>query len=84
MTTKRLRLDGQPMRMLRWLRANPDSSSLEITSALSIPNVTGRVSDLRAAGYIVECRRRPDGVDAYRVVEPRVVTGGTQEAMFGG
>lgn len=82
--TKRLRIDGQAMRLLRWLRANPGSSSLEITAALLIPNVTGRVSDLRAAGYTIDCRRDPKGVDRYFVREPRPepVTG-TQLGAFG-
>lgn len=68
---KRLRLDGQPMRILRWLRDHPGSSSLEITSALHIVNVTGRVSDLRAAKYVIECRKGPDHRDRYFVVEAR-------------
>lgn len=83
--TKRLKIDGQAMRLLRWLRANPDSSSLEITQALSVVNVTGRVSDLRAAGYIVECRKGPDRRDRYRVVdqEPRPAPlQGTQLGAF--
>ena len=68
---KRLKIDGQPARLLRWLRSNAGASSLEITNALYIVNVTGRVSDLRAAGYIVECRKGPDRRDRYFVVEAR-------------
>lgn len=79
--TKRLRIDGQPMRLLRWLRANPDASSYEITKALLIVNVTGRVSDLRKAGYTVECRKDPERVDRYRVVESRPVTAGEQGGL---
>ena len=47
----------QTDRLVRWLRANPGSTSLEITQALSIVNVTGRVSDARAEGFVIECRR---------------------------
>ena len=77
----RLKPDGQPARLLRWLREHPGASSLEITQALFVVNVTGRVSDLRAAGYIVECRRRPDGADGYVVVESRPVTTGETVGM---
>lgn len=79
--TTRLRLDSQPMRLLRWLRANPGSSSLEITEALRLVNVTGRVSDLRRAGYVIDCLRRPDGVDVYVVREPRPVDRGETVGM---
>lgn len=68
----RLKPGGQPMRLLHYLREHPGSSSLEITGALRCVNVTGRVSDLRAAGYTVECRRL-DGTDRYYVVEIRPV-----------
>jgi hypothetical protein len=80
---KRLRIDGQAMRLLRWLRSNPGASSLEITQALSVVNVTGRVSDLRAAGYVIECRKGPDRRDRYFVREsrPEPLTG-TQLGAF--
>lgn len=77
----RLRQTGQPMRVLRWLRANPGSTSLEITEALRCVNVTGRVSDLRAAGYIVVCRKGSDGLDRYYVEEPKPVDRGIQEPL---
>lgn len=81
---KRLRIDGQPMRLLRWLRDHQGASSLEITQALSLVNVTGRISDLRSAGYSIECRRDPKGVDRYFVVEPRPKpVEGTQLGAFG-
>lgn len=66
---KRLKPDGQAARLLRWLRDHQGASSLEITAALSLVNVTGRVSDLRAAGYIVECRKGSDRRDRYFVSE---------------
>lgn len=71
-TVTRLKPDGQAARLLRWLREHPGSTSLEITQALSIVNVTGRVSDLRKAGYLVDCRKAPvSRLDCYYVREPR-------------
>ena len=58
----------QTERLYRFLRENPSASSLEVTLALGIVNVTGRVSDLRAAGIDVRCAKRKDGRDGYRVV----------------
>lgn len=59
----------QTERLVRWLRANPGATSLEITQALAIVNVTGRISDARQAGYLVECKRRTDHRLAYWLVE---------------
>ncbi len=56
-------------RLLAWLRENPGSSSLEITMALRLVNVTVRVSDLRARGHVIECRRDDRHVDRYFVVD---------------
>lgn len=55
----------QVERLIAWLRANPGSSSLEITIGLRIVNVTGRVSDIRRIpGLDVECKT-VDGVSRY-------------------
>lgn len=59
-------------RLLAYLRANPGASSLEITQALALVNVTGRVSDLRARGVTVDCRKRRDGRDGYFLREQPV------------
>lgn len=59
---------SQADRLLAYLRANPGASSLEIVRDLLIINTTGRISDLRAAGYTIEARR-VDGVYRYRVIE---------------
>jgi hypothetical protein len=81
---KRLKLDGQPMRLLRWLRDHPGASSLEITQALSIVNVTGRVSDLRKAGYLIDCRKAPvSRLDCYYVRDSKPVLTGEQIGAFG-
>ena len=55
----------QTERLIAWLRENPGSSSLEITLALALVNVTGRVSDARAAGHVIDCRRDRKGVARY-------------------
>lgn len=60
---------NQADRLLRFLRDNPGSSSLEITLSCDIVNVTGRISDLRAAGKVIDCRKRRDGRDGYWLVE---------------
>jgi hypothetical protein len=57
--------ESQASRLLQYLRLNPGASSLEITMACGIVNVTGRVSDLRAVGVPVACRKRRDGRDGY-------------------
>lgn len=58
----------QADRLLRWIRANPGTSSLEITVALGIVNTTGRISDLRAAGHVIDAKRDRDGVFRYSIV----------------
>lgn len=56
-------------RLLRYLIDHPGASSLEITLALNVVNVTGRVSDIRAMpDFDVVCRKRPDGRDGYWLV----------------
>ena len=79
--TATLRPGTQSERLLRWLRANPGASSLEMTLALNIVNTTGRISDLRAAGYVIDCRKRPDGYDGYFVREAVPVTRGEAQAL---
>ena len=72
----------QADRLLRYLLANPGASSLEVTMALGVVNVTGRVSDLRAAGHAIEAKRDARGVYRYRVVRPVQLTlGGREEAI---
>ena len=60
--------------LIAFLRANPGSTSLEITLATHLVNVTGRVSDARVVGrtegFDIECRKRErDGRAAYWLVE---------------
>lgn len=59
----------QAARLLIYLSLNPGASSLEITRDLLIVNVTGRLSDLRAAGNVIEAKR-VNGVWRYFVRNP--------------
>ena len=68
----------QTDRLIAFLREHPEATSLEVTMATSICNVTGRVSDARAAGVDIVCSRRADGRQGYRVREPRPVDRGEQ------
>jgi len=61
---------NQTDRLVRFLRANPGSSSIELTVALRLPNVTGRVSDARAEGHVIDAVRGPDRVFRYYLREP--------------
>lgn len=60
---------GQMDRLYRFISANPGVSSLEITQVLSIVNVTGRISDLRADGVEVLVERDKRGVFRYSIRE---------------
>ena len=77
-----MRPTSQAARLLAWLHANPGASSIEITFALRVVNVTGRISDLRKAGFDIVCIRDEDGVDRYRVVEPAPPAEPVALAMF--
>ena len=59
----------QTQTLIAFHRNNPGATSLEITLATSLVNVTGRVSDARAAGYVIDCRKRTDGRKGYWIVE---------------
>jgi hypothetical protein len=69
----------QTDRLIAWLHANPGASSLEITLALRVVNVTGRISDARAKGVDIECRVI-DGTSRYYIVDLEPV----QVALFFG
>ena len=59
----------QADRLLHYLRLNPGASSLDIIRDLGVVNTTGRISDLRARGHVIDCRRRADRLLGYWVVE---------------
>lgn len=65
----------QVARLLDYLRTHPGASSLEITKALDIVNVTGRISDLRDQGHTIDCRKER-GRDRYFLVQRSAVTTG--------
>lgn len=71
----------QTDRVLEFIRANPGCSSWEITVATGAVNVTGRVSDARAAGHTIDCIRRRDGRQGYVLRQAQRVTVGTQEGL---
>lgn len=72
----------QVERLVRWLRANPGASGMEIITALRLPKYTSRISDARDQGIDIVCFKDADGVNRYRVVEPRPVTAGEQVALW--
>lgn len=63
----------QTERLVAYVKDHAEATSLEITLACGIVNVTGRVSDARAAGVDIRCVRRFDGRQGYVVVEPEAV-----------
>jgi hypothetical protein len=63
---------SQTDRVVRFIRANPGASSWEITLATGAVNVTGRISDARAEGHLIECKRRADKRQGYTLVEAPV------------
>lgn len=63
---------SQASRLLAYLRANPGASSLDIVRDLLILNTTGRISDLRAAGYSVHSWRAAGGIWRYMILEAPV------------
>ena len=63
----------QTERVLQFIRSHPEATSLEITWACGVVNVTGRISDARAAGYDIVCERRFDGQQGYTLREPSPV-----------
>lgn len=54
-------------RLISFLRSHPEATSLEVTLACRIVNVTGRVSDARAQGIDIVCAKRSDGEFGYTV-----------------
>lgn len=71
-------------RVLAYLRAHPGATAMELTFGLQpfVANPRARISDLRAAGYIVEMVRRDDGRNGFVVREP--VATGLPVPLWGG
>jgi hypothetical protein len=62
----------QAERVLVFLTINPGATVMELQLALRpfVSNPRARISDLRAAGNIVECRKRTDGQRGFWVLNP--------------
>jgi len=74
----------QSQRVLAYLRAHPRATALEIGMGVHpwVSNPRARISDLRAAGYVIEPQRRTDGKMGFVVVrEPLRVTTGVAVEM---
>ena len=69
---------NQQDRLVEYLRANPGASSLDIIRDLRLINTTGRISDARREGHVIDAWRGRDGVWRFRLVEEPV-----QMAAFG-
>ncbi len=59
----------QSERVLAFLRAHPLATALDIAHGCHpwVSNPRARISDLRAAGYVVEAQRRTDGKTGFVV-----------------
>ena len=71
-------------RILAFIKVNPGCTTADIQLGMRpfIANPRGRISDLRAAGYRIDCRRAPDGKDRYFLAESRPAPlTGSQEVM---
>jgi hypothetical protein len=75
----------QSERVLAFLRAHPGATALDIAHGCHpwVSNPRARISDLRAAGHVVDMVRRTDGKNGFVVREPRPVTSGETVPMFG-
>lgn len=71
----------QTERLIRYLRANPGASGMELVTALRMPKYTSRISDARDQGIDIVCFKDDKGVNRYRVVDPRPVTAGEQVGL---
>jgi len=61
----------QADRLFAYLRRNPGATSLDIIRDCHIVNTTGRISDLRARGVNIDCRKQGK-LDCYYLIEPRI------------
>lgn len=74
----------QAERVRRYFLEHPGSSTWEASMDLHIANITARISDCRKAGVEFHHWTDDSGTVRYRIVEPRPVTVGVQEALFAG
>lgn len=57
-------------KLVAYLRTHPGSTSWDITVAIGCVNVTGRVSDARAEGHVIDCRREGGRFRYYLLEKP--------------
>ncbi len=74
---------SQTDRLIRYLRAHPGATPMQLVTDLRMPKYTSRISDARDRGVIIECRK-VEGVSRYYVREarPEPITG-IQIGAFG-
>ena len=74
----------QNERVLAFLRSNPGATALDIAHGCHpwVSNPRARISDLRAANYVIEPRKRADGKTGFWVREPTPVTTGEQVSAW--
>lgn len=59
----------QTERVVRYLREHPGATSMDLMRALNCVNTTGRISDARKEGYVIDCVRE-DGRFRFYLREP--------------
>ena len=59
----------QTQRLVRYLREHPGATSMDLMRALNVVNTTGRISDARKEGHVIECVRE-DGRFRFYLREP--------------
>lgn len=64
----------QTERVLRYVAEHPGCTILELTNGLDpfVANPRARISDARAAGHTILCKRRPDGRSGFYLMPKRV------------
>lgn len=61
----------QVERVVAFVRSHPGCSTMELQLGLHpfVSNPRARISDARAAGHVIDCRRRGDGERGYVLIE---------------
>ena len=58
----------QVERLVRYLHSHPGATAMQLVTELAMPKYTSRISDARAQGIDIVCRRE-NGLARYFVVE---------------
>lgn len=69
--------ETQADRVLAFLRSEVDPTVMDIAHGCHpwVANPWARIGDLRKAGYVIECVRRPDGHNGFRLIEGPMTLG---------